>query len=247
LFVESDKAIGHGSIVPDLAGRVKYIIAFNYNESINLVTLATQTTITSQREALAAGISAILWVAILVSLHIIKPSLKPAVHTLSEYAIKPNGWIMQAAFFLIAISCYALTLALWPYASQIGLVLLAVAGVGFTGAGAFVTDPLTRGEESVTTRGTLHIIFSLLAIPLLPIAATALSINMANDVLWPLARVWLPTLSILAWVGLVGFLGGPAICTLLLHKRAPIGYLQRFMVLTYTIWLIGVAIIVGKL
>jgi Protein of unknown function (DUF998) len=206
--------------------------------------LATQVTATSRHEAVIAGIAAILWLAILVLLHIIKPNLKPSIRMMSEYAIKPRGWIMQVAFFCVAVSCYVLALALWPYVSHIGLVLLIIVGIGFTGAGAFVTDPLMR-KGSATTSGTLHNIFSFIAIPLLPVTSTVLSVNMVHNIMWSSTRAWLPVLSVLTWVGLISFLGGTPIYALLLHRRASTGYLQRFMVLTYTVWLIVATIIVS--
>ncbi len=204
--------------------------------------LATQITTISRQEALAAGIMAALWLVIIGLLHIIKPELKPSVNMISEYARKPKGWIMQVAFFCMAISCFIQSLAMWPYVSHVGLALLVIIGLGFVGAGAFVTDPLVK-QGAATISGTLHNIFSFIAIPLFPIMATIISISMVHNSIWGSDRGWLPTLSVLTWVGFVGFMGSP-LYAMLTGKRAPTGYLQRVMVLTYTIWLIVAAIVI---
>ncbi len=207
-----------------------------------LVAFVIQVTEASRREAFVAAIAAVLWLTILAVLHAIKPELKPSVHMMSEYARKPKGWMMQAAFFCVAISCYVLALAMWSYVSHAGVILLVMVGLGFSGAGAFVTDPLVRNGPA-TKSGTLHNLFSFIAIPLFPVMATVLSINMAHSTIWASIRAWLPGLSVLTWAGFIGFIGSP-IYALLTHKRAPTGYLQRFMVLTYTVWLIVAAIVV---
>ncbi len=93
----------------------------------------------SKYEAMIAGIVATLWLITIVLLHFIKPQLKPSIRLISEYAIRPHGWIMQSAFFCMAFACLMSALAAWPYIPGVGLVLLAFAGLGCIGAGIFTT------------------------------------------------------------------------------------------------------------
>src|SRR5690349_21149676 len=44
---------------------------------------------------------------IILALHAIRPEYQPSWRFISEYAIGPGGWIMQAAFLLWAASCAA--------------------------------------------------------------------------------------------------------------------------------------------
>jgi hypothetical protein len=197
-------------------------------------------TAASQVEALAAGIAAALWLAMIVLVHFIKPELKPSGHMLSEYARKPKGWMMQVAFFCVAISCLALALAAGPYLSTAGLILLVVVGLGFAGAGAFVTDPLEK-KGPATKSGAMHNLFSFIVIPVFPVMATVVSISLAHNAGSAPLRAWLSALSVLTWAGFVSFLGSPVVA-LLTHKHMPVGYTQRFMVFTYTLWLIVVSL-----
>jgi len=203
-------------------------------EMIFIVTTSQHT------EALIAVVMATLWLVILVLLHFVKPQLKPSVHMMSEYAIQPKGWIMQLAFFCIAASCFAAVLATWSDLPHFGLILLVIDGIGFAGAGVFVTDPLSMAKEGAVTRsGKLHTIFSFIVLPIFPITATVVGSNMAGNAIWALVHTWLPILSMLTWAGFIGFMGCSVIYSAK-HKVAPVGYYQRFMVLTYTTWLIVV-------
>jgi hypothetical protein len=184
--------------------------------------------------ALFAGLAAIAWLVIIALLHFIKPGLNPSVRMMSEYALEPNGWIMRLAFFLIATSCGALAFAAWPLLPHHALLLLATCGVGFAGAGIFVTDPRFTAK-AVTKSGRLHNAFSLIVILLFPIMATVVGANMANHAAWASVRAWLPVIGAPVWAGFLAFVGSAAYAVRC--KETPLGYFQRFMVLTYTTWL----------
>jgi hypothetical protein len=206
--------------------------------------LVSQITTTQHNEALLAGIAAALWLVIIALLHFIKPELKPSEHMVSEYARKPKGWIMQLAFFCMAIGCLFLVRTTWQHLPHFGLVLLAIAGVGFAGAGVFVTDPRLTPKESTTLSGNLHNTLAFIVILVFPIMATIVDINMALNAIWTSIHSWLPILSGLTWAGCIGFFWATAY-SIGDQKRknriTPVGYYQRFMILTYGLWLIVVA------
>ena len=189
--------------------------------------------------AIAVG-GAVLWLALIGALHVIKPELRPSVRMLSEYACRPRGWIMQLAFACVAISCFALVLATWSHIGHFGLILLTIAGVGFAGAGVFVTDQQSERPVAPTRSGLLHIVFSFIVIPIFPVAATIIGIDMSSNAIWHTVAAWLPVFYLLTWIGFIGFLG----CSVVYSARrkvAPVGYYQRFMIVTYAAWLIACA------
>jgi hypothetical protein len=192
-------------------------------------------------EAILAAATAILWGLIIVYLHFIKPQLTPAAHTISEYARAPKGWIMQIAFCCMTVSCLSLALAGWPYLHHPGLVLLAIIGVGFAGAGIFVTDAHFITEGNLTPTGILHVAFASVVIPFFPVMATLLSVNMDRIDFWRSFHSLLLVLAGMTWVGCAGFVwaimrsaGGRA------GQGAdiPVGYYQRFMIFWFTMWII---------
>ncbi|MCZ7404109.1 MAG: DUF998 domain-containing protein, partial [Candidatus Methanoperedens sp.] len=117
----------------------------------------TAVSLTAARLSLAATA---MFVVLLAALHIIKPEFDPSWHFISEYEIGKNGWIMQLAFFSLALGNIALFAAIrsqirdiW---GRIGLALLLVGAVGLVIAGIFITDPVTASHDSLTTSGNLH-------------------------------------------------------------------------------------------
>jgi len=188
--------------------------------------------------ALFSGLAAVAWLVIIALLHFIKPGLNPSVRMISEYALAPSGWIMQLAFFLMAASCVALAFAAWALLPHLGLLLLGTCGVGFAGAGIFVTDPRCTAKAA-TKSGLLHNVFSFIVILLFPIMTTVVGAHMAGNTAWASVHAWLPVCSVLAWAGFVAFVGSAVYAGK--YKETPLGYFQRFMVLTYTTWLAVVA------
>jgi hypothetical protein len=181
--------------------------------------------------ALISAIAAALWLAIIAVLHVVRPKLDARTRMISEYAREPGGWIMQIAFFSVALSCWTLAAAAWRHLMPVGPLLLVACGVGFAGAGIFVTDPVLPTQKTQSRSGALHVAFAFIVIALFPIAATIVGFGLAAT------RFWLAVLSILTWAGFVGFVG--AAFYSIRHAGMPGGYFQRFMVVTYSLWLIA--------
>ncbi len=163
-------------------------------------------------EALAflSATAAALWLALIAVLHIIRPALDPRARMISEYARERGGWIMQLAFFSVAVSCWALATATWARLPPVGPALLAVCGAGFAGAGVFITDPVSPTQRTQTRSGGLHVLFAFSVILLFPITATVIGAGLAGLVSRPI-RPWLSALSALTWAGLLGFGFGPEV------------------------------------
>ena len=186
-----------------------------------------------------------LFLVLVAALHVLKPELRPARHMISEYAVGRHGWTMQAAFGCLATSCLWTAAVAWQVpGARAGAVLLAVAGVGALGVGLWVTDPPGPDPGAATPAGLLHLVFSLVLIPVLPLAASLLGAAAAADPALPAVRWALPWMAALCWIGLAGFVG--ALVHWLRGQRAgpaPAGYAQRLMVLAYAVFLVLTAVV----
>ena len=85
------------------------------------------------------------FIIILAALHFIEPDIAPSWNFVSEYEIGRFGWLMQIAFFYLALSCIFLVLALWEQlniAGKTGLIMLMIASAGMILAAIFKPDAL---------------------------------------------------------------------------------------------------------
>lgn len=196
--------------------------------------------IISRYEALVAFIVTALWLLLIASLHFIKSELKPSTSLVSEYAIKPKGWIMQVAFFCMGVGCFAFVLAAWPYINKVGLILLAIVSLSFTGAGIFVTDPVFIGEGGQTRNGKLHVLFAFIVIFLFPIMSTVIDITLGKSTIWSSIHDWLPALSLLVWSGFIVFIAVSGYKVS--DAQSPVGYAERFLVIVFSTWLLAVSL-----
>ena len=185
----------------------------------------------------------------LIALIFIRPDLDPSWHTISEWAIGPYGWIMSLAFLVSAVSYGSLFVALKSQmrsrGGTIGLGILLICTIGTVGVGIFTTDPYPP-ERTLSTIGTLHIIFGSSALMFLPFAALLINLSLARkNQAWATERRALLCTAGLPLLGLVGFLVHLAIFVIPLGDASgpgvPIGWPPRFLFLTYMVWLITLA------
>ena len=207
---------------------------------------ATPATI-SLRAARLSLSTAIAFLVLLTALHIIKPELDPSWHFISEYAIGDNGWIMTLAFLSLALSCVSLAVALWPHAKgivgKIGLALLLISAVGMAIAGMFTTDPITTSRDAMTAGGRLHELGATL--DLTPFAALLINWSLIRrNPAWASARRALLLTAGLPLLGLIMFIGSVSMMLPSDGQFGPdvlVGWPNRFLVVTYCVWLITVA------
>jgi len=110
--------------------------------------------------AAAAMLATGLFVVLLVAAHRLQPEIDPSTSFISELALGRHGWVMQAAFLMLATSNLALLLAirpwLWSRPARFGAVLFLIGTIGTILGGLFVTDPMNTLPEAQTTGGRLH-------------------------------------------------------------------------------------------
>jgi hypothetical protein len=207
------------------------------------------------RPEFASIVFAAIFLAILVLLHFLKRELDPSWRMISEYEIGRFGWMMRLAFFSWGASVLALLITIWPSLQPISgtisrwwFVLIVVA---LFGAGIFKTNPITGNTPNRVN--TIHTICGAIVILTFPIAATLAVSSLLQNPLWSTSQGELIFGTILAWIGMVAYFASIIISGIInpsavknpsAAKDGPHvyqGWPNRFMVVTYIIWLIIVA------
>jgi hypothetical protein len=203
----------------------------------------------SESAARVAAAAAATFVVLLVALHLINPDLDPSWRVVSEYAIGDYGWMMTLAFLVLALSCVALFVAIRAQArsvgGRVGLGILLIAASGLIIAAAFPTDPITASKDALTTDGRLHALGTALGVTF-PVAAALISRSLARrSGARPSARRSLLWAAGLTWIGFLAFALSVAIMLPQNDGRfgssVLIGWPNRFMMLTFSVWLLIVA------
>ena len=196
-----------------------------------------------------AALGSLAVALIILALHAIKPEYQPSWRFISEYAIGPQGWIMQAAFLLWAASCGALAFALRGHArsrrGRAGLVVLAVVAIALVPAGLFPQDPVTAPPEAHTVSGTIHAIASMIGVPGIALAAVLIS-----SALWRTHADWTPHRRLLmasahaTWISLAAmaiYLAWAVPQSGGFTPDVAAGWMNRLVVASYLAWQITVA------
>lgn len=191
----------------------------------------------------------------ILALHLLRPDLAPSWRMLSEYANGPYGWMMKVAFWLMALGNLALAFALHPHAGSVlgivGVVLHVIVGLALVGAGLFDMDPITISSEAATRDGKLHGLASIIGVPGQVLAALTLA--------WALTRsgqvfegsaILVLSLALATLVSLLAMFGYLAYA-LPTHggigPNVSAGWFNRFVMLTFMMWIGGTSLIARSL
>jgi hypothetical membrane protein len=207
--------------------------------------------INSKTLARAAIIFGIAFLALLALLHFLKPEFHPSWHLISEYEIGEYGYLMVIAFFCWGAGFLALTLSLWHQLPSVGGTIgkwwLLIISIALFGAGIFTTNPITEEVRSTTDR--LHALSGAMMIFTLPIASLLISRSLTKSRGFASQKAQIIWLEVFVWVGLLAFFGALVIYKpqgRQYNETVLIGWPNRFMVFTYTLWLIGIARITSQ-
>jgi len=189
------------------------------------------------------------FIAILTLLHFLKPELSPVWRMISEYEIGRFGWMMRLAFFCWGASVLTLLITIWDSLNSTGEVIgrwwFVLITLALFGAGIFKTDPIT--ELTNSTENTLHSLCGAIVILTFPIAATLVKNSLLQNRAWAIAQSQLIFGTYLTWFGLISFFASLIISRMIdpsagrVGPKVYLGWPNRFMVLTYVLWLIIVA------
>ena len=191
---------------------------------------------TSRAAARLTCASAVAFMVLLTTLHVISPEFDPAWRMVSEYALGDYGWILTLMFLSVAASCVALVFAIrssiQTIGGKIGLGFLIASAIGMTMAAVF------------DWQHDLHAVASLIGVPSFPVAAMLISRDLVRSQTWSSARPlllwtanlpWITTLLMIATVvvGLSASGGqfGPGVL---------VGWPNRLVLAAYAAWLIAV-------
>ena len=181
------------------------------------------------------------FIVILTALHFIKPEIAPSWNFISEYEIGRFGWLMQIAFFYLALSCIFLVLALWKQLNivgKIGLIMLMIASAGMILAAIFKTDELNTPANLVTSSGRLHQTGAML--DQIPFAAILITIAFFRNKDWQVNSYILIMSLMLVWFGFICFVGSIQEQLPADGKFGPnitVGWQHRLMMITQAVWL----------
>lgn len=116
---------------------------------------------------------------------------------------------------------------------------LLIISIALFGAGIFTTQPITDIVRTTTDR--LHALCGFLMIFTFPFAATLIGISISQNESFTTKKIAIGGLTLLVWIGFIVFF-----LSLVLYlpkdrkfsENTFIGIPNRFLVLTYTIWLL---------
>ena len=194
---------------------------------------------------------ALILLLILFSLHFLKQEFDPAWRMISEYEIGRYGWLMRIAFFSFGINVLSLMIATWPYLQSINgticrwwFVLLVIA---LFGAGIFKTNPIT--DRTPNWINTMHTLCGVIVILSFPIIATLVVRSWLYNSLWSANRILLIFGTVLVWIGVISFFTSITISKIKDSLAGEVGsphvyqgWPNRFMVVTYVIWIIIISV-----
>jgi hypothetical protein len=158
-----------------------------------------------------------LFLAVVVSLHLLQPGYDPSAQLMSELALGPHGWAMLVAFVALAMATIGIQVAIGPFGASVGLrLVLLAAAASFLAAGIF---PL--GETALIHIAAIAMAFVLfvLAMYLFPSQAGRASLLVPRLLTWGLG----------AAVGASVALG---------HSVLPMGLAQRAAAFFVLAWLV---------
>lgn len=210
----------------------------------------TNKTISLITARLAFGLGA-AFLIFLTALHFLEPEFDPSWRLISEYEIGKYGWLMSLAFFCLGGGFLLLLRAVWYFINTSGgsfgkwwLLLIVIA---LFGAGIFTTLPITNTTGSTTNN--IHTICGVVVIFTFPIVATLLGRSLACNQEFKSSQRQLFWITFLVWIGMLSFLGSMIIYypkENVFNPEVLIGWPNRFMMLTYSLWLLAVARLVKE-
>jgi Protein of unknown function (DUF998) len=198
------------------------------------------TSITNTPAGYASLISVITFLILLAVLHFLEPEFN-SPHLISEYELGNFGFLMSFAFFCLGAGSIFLARAVWSdlrtKGGHFGRWWLLLTGIAYIGAGFFTPDPASFAGSR------LHGICGIIVIFSSPVVFTLLGRSIACHEQWSGVSRIVTGMTILTWMGLLSFYAS----IFIFYGIAPgsgtivVGWMNRFMIITYSAWLITVA------
>lgn len=186
--------------------------------------------------ALLAIVGVAYYLSSVVAAHLLRPGIDPVSEPVSNYAVGPYGFFVGVAIFALGVGSLALTLGLRlgiapPGRSRVGLLLLAIYGVGQLGVALFPID----AEGAQTATGLVHNIAGNVSFFCFPPAAILLSMGLGKDRRWRALERLALALSLMV-------LAGAVLVLVSANVAGGFGIAQRLFLLTVALWMLLAAI-----
>jgi Protein of unknown function (DUF998) len=192
--------------------------------------------------------AALLAIAALVALHVLKPDVRPTSTMISQYALGRFGWMMALCFASFAAASACLCIALFGRAPSghglVGLAFLCAAALGLAMAALFPMDPVSTPAAEMSFTGRMHGVAFLIGVPSQVLSVLLLSIALGHQgshasvpLLALTGVIWLCLVIMIAIMAMVGP-GKPP------NPNGPerfLGFPNRLFMIAYGVWLIVVA------
>jgi NAD/NADP transhydrogenase beta subunit len=186
----------------------------------------------------------VIFLALLAALHFLKPEFDPSKRVISEYELGRYGWVMSLAFFALGIAVLAMLRSTRKMSTgrrgRIGRWWFLAISIAFFGAGLFYPyTPLNFASY-------IHGLCGVIVIVTFPMAATLYSAGLAHNQAWTALREQIRWATVLVWIGLLSFAGSVIVFGIMsepVDRSDPnllIGWQNRFMIVTYSLWLMVV-------
>ncbi len=169
--------------------------------------------------ALIAMGGIVYFVVAVVVLHFLRPEYNPINHAVSNYAVGSYGYLMTAAFYVLALSVYALALGLTrsialTNLSRVAVLLLYLASIGMVVMGIYPGD-VHALHPPATITGVIHWTAAGISFLSIMTAAFLLSSSFRTDERWQafqrpcfeLALAMVGALLLYGVLALVGWIG----------------------------------------
>ena len=174
------------------------------------------------------------FMAVIVTLHFLRPDLNPISRPTSEYAVGPYGFLMTTAFLSMSVASLSLAIGLYKgmpksTRSRIGLILLGIWGVGVLVAMSFPINP--EGTRPTIT-GIIHRINGPLTFLSLTIGTMLVSKSFKRDKNWRV--IYRPALSLSVVMLVMFIITGVNMAT----DSGFEGLSQRVFLITFATWFI---------
>jgi hypothetical protein len=192
--------------------------------------------------------AALLAIAALAALHVLKPDVRPSSTMISQYALGRFGWMMALCFASFAAASACLCIALFGRAPSghglVGLAFLCAAALGLAMAALFPMDPVSTLPAEMSFTGRMHGVAFLIGVPSQVLSVLLLSIALGHQ--GSHASVPLLALTGVIWLCLVIMI---AIMAMVGPGKLPdpngperfLGFPNRLFMIAYGMWLMAAA------
>lgn len=182
----------------------------------------------------------LIFVATVIAAGVATPGYSHLSQQISELAAfgQPYPGILIAGFVVFGLSMLMVASGLHRRlasrrSATVGVVLVALAGVGMVATGFFRADPM--GQDLPSLSGVVHIVAAMVLFVALCTAFIVLSRAMKKDSRWRDLATFSLAAGIVGFVFLVGFSVSTEMQTDL------VGLWQRFLAATFVIWFVVVS------